>query len=88
MEIINNTEESRFEVTVDGHLSIMNYILKDESIALTHTSVPSSLRGRGVAAELAKEAFAYAEKNHLKIIPICTYISTFVTRYPEYRKFL
>lgn len=88
MEVINNKKENRFEVTVDGELSIMNYTLKDSSIALTHTSVPSSLRGRGVAAELAKFAFAYATENHLKIIPMCTYISTFVTRYPEYRKFL
>lgn len=88
MDIINNTAENRFEVTLDGYLSIMQYIQKEHTISITHTSVPVELRGRGVAAELAKYAFDYAEKNKLRVIPLCSYFSTFLQRYPEYKKFI
>lgn len=88
MEIYHNISATRFEVKIEGHLSVLNYTLKGSSFAITHTSVPIELRGRGIAAELAKAAFKFAEDNKLKVIPMCSYINTFVSRYPEYRKFL
>lgn len=88
MDIIDNKKASRFEVTVDGYLSVLNYIIREDALAITHTAVPIELRGKGIAAELTKKAFEFAEAHKLKIIPMCSYVNTFVRRYPEYERML
>ena len=46
----DNKAEERFEMKVDGTPSILEYKIKGNDIYLTHTEVPQSLEGRGVAA--------------------------------------
>eukprot|EP01083_Nonionella_stella_P157725 512403_1 len=44
-------------------------------IDLEHTEVPVDMRRRGVAALLTEEAFRFAKRENLEVIPSCTYIS-------------
>jgi uncharacterized protein len=83
MEIRNNTRASRFEATVDGLLSRADYHLLDGVLRMHHTEVPAALRGRGIAGELVKAAFAWADANHLKIEPACAYVRAYMGRHPE-----
>ena len=88
IEVRHNTRASRFEATVEGLLCRADYQLLGDVLRLHHTEVPASLRGRGVAGELVRSAFAWAEANQLKVEPACSYVRGYVERHPEVRTLL
>lgn len=53
------------------------------TLDLVHTEVDPALRGRGIAKALAREAFAYARREHLKIVPTCRFIQGWLEQHPE-----
>jgi uncharacterized protein len=78
-----------FVTTVEGKDVYLRYsMIRNDTIVFNFTYVPDELRHRGLAAIVVREGFKYAEENNLKVIPSCTYIQTFVERYPEYNKFI
>ena len=86
-EIRNNTQESRFETTVDGHLAYAAYELEEpKSIVFAHTIVPDEISGRGVAGEIVKHALDYARKEKLTVVPQCAYVASYIKRHPEYEE--
>ena len=53
--------KGQFEIEREGQMSFLAYELDGEGwISLLYTSVPPSLRGRGIANELARMALEYA----------------------------
>jgi predicted GNAT family acetyltransferase len=82
-EIVHNAPASRFETTVDGHLCTCQYRMYGRLMMFTHTGVPHALRGRGIAAELARAALAHAREKGFKVRPDCSYIETYMQRHPE-----
>ncbi len=61
------------------------YRLTGKEIDLYHTYVPGVFRGQGVAEQLCKAAFEYANTNGLTVIPSCSYISeAYLRRHTEY----
>lgn len=83
-QIKNNPEESRFEITVDGYLGLVDYKLKGNRIALIHTGVPDEISGRGIASALAKFALEHARKHDLRVLPYCPFIASYLKEHPEY----
>jgi len=81
--ITHNAAASRFECTVDGHLSVADYQLHDSVMLMTHTGVPAALQGRGIAAALVAEAIAHARAQGLKVKPLCSYVDVWMRRHPE-----
>lgn len=57
----------------------------DTLIKATSTVVDPSLRGQGIAKLLLDELADFARHNHLKIIPVCSYVVTAFKRYDEYK---
>lgn len=53
------------------------------TLDLVHTEVDPALRGRGIAKALAREAFAYARREQLKIVPTCRFIQGWLEQHPE-----
>lgn len=50
-------------------------------IVLFHTWTPSALRGKGLAARVCEEAFAWADANDVRVVPECSYVSdTFLAK--------
>ena len=89
LTITDNTAESRFETTVDGHLATVEYVLSKGKIAFTHTEVPEALEGKGIASGLAKYVLQYARDHELKVIPLCPFISGYIRKHlDEYRDWL
>lgn len=79
----------QFVTTVEGKEAYLRYSLRGtDTIDFIYTYVPNELRGKGLAAIIAKEGFKYAEENNLKVVPTCPYILTFIEKYPEYKKFI
>ena len=83
--IVHNPSASRFETTVDGHLSVAEYERDGPRIVFMHTLVPPELRGRGIAEKLVRAALAYARTQGLKVVPACSYVAKFIERHQEYR---
>src|SRR5580698_7733019 len=79
----DNTQASRFEASVSGHLAVAMYETGPGVITFTHTRVPESLRGKGIANELAKVALAAARERSLQVVPKCTFFASYMRRHPE-----
>jgi len=88
LTITNNKEQQRFEAAVNGELAYLEYRFHKNDIALMHTFVPDSLGGRGIATELAKYAFKYAEDNKHPVMVYCPFVASFLKKNPEYNKFV
>lgn len=86
MEVINNTEEENFEITLDGETAELTYSIEDNLMIIPHTYVPKAFEGKGVGSLLAKTALEYAKENGLKVVPLCSFIETYISRHPEYQE--
>jgi uncharacterized protein len=86
--IIHRAEARRYEVTVDGHISVCEYELAEKRMVFTHTLVPPELRGRGIAEQLVRAALADARAQGRQVVPACSYVATFIERHAEYRDLL
>ncbi len=84
--VIHNEAENRFEVWIDNSLSKLEYHRDGNTIAMTHVGVPVELRNRGIAARLTQAALDYAEKNSLRVIPMCPYVADYLRKHPDYQK--
>lgn len=81
--VIHNTSNSRFELTIDGHTGIAEYVDQGSVWALTHTYVPDELRGKGVAGQLVKTALEAARTAGVKVDPQCSYVAVYLERHSE-----
>ncbi len=84
----HNMAASRYELLVDGHLSICEYVLEGKRMIFTHTLVPPELRGRGIAEKLVRAALADARAQGRTVVPACSYVAKFIERHEEYRDLL
>lgn len=88
MHIVNNRAASRFETTVDGLLCVADYRRDGDRLVLPHTLVPAALRGRGVAAALVQTALDWARAEGLKVVPVCSYVASYMRRHPQTQSLL
>ena len=83
-EVIDNKVFSQYEMRINGYLAKIEYSNKSGKIFLIHTEIPEELSGRGIASHLAKEAFKIIEKEKLTLVPMCSFIKTYIRKHPEY----
>ena len=85
-EVVNNVEDSRFELRVGDHLAYIDYTLKKDRIVYIHTEVPQALEGQGVGSRLAQHALTYAQEQDLRVILQCPFVAAYIKRHPENQK--
>ena len=83
-EIINNESEKRFEVSVNGLLSKLDYLQDENTFVITHVGVQPELRGQGVAGKLTQAGLEFAKAKSLRVIPMCSYAAAYIRRHPQY----
>jgi predicted GNAT family acetyltransferase len=88
INVVHNIGASRYEATIDGHLSVCDYVLQGDHMVFTHTVVPAELRGRGIAERLVRAALAGARERGLSVVPACSYVSAFIARHKEFQDLL
>ena len=86
--VIDNPDFSRFEMTVKGYLAIIEYQKREGKIYLTHTEVPEELAGQGVGSHLIRSSLQMIEKENLKVVPVCSFVSAFIRKNAEFQKLL
>ncbi|MBB3228312.1 hypothetical protein FHW69_002947 [Luteibacter sp. Sphag1AF] len=89
LDIVHDTSHQAFRTTVDGHACILTYTLdKSGVMAITHTSVPQAVGGRGVASALTLAAVQAAQASGWKVVPQCSYAAAWFRRHGEYSSLL
>lgn len=86
--IRDNAELGRFEITVGDAVAFLEYTRGPSELVLVHTEVPAELRGRGLASRLARHAFALAEREGMRVEPVCPFQLAWVERHPEVHRLL
>ncbi len=81
--IAHDPQRGRFHTTVQGHVCVCDYRLRDGVMHITHTEVAPELEGRGIAALLVKAALDHAAAHALKVRPLCSYVQSYMLRHPE-----
>lgn len=79
---VDNAAAHRFEVEVDGQLAVAEYERDGDAIVFTHTFVPEDLRGRGIATALVGAAIDAARRDHLKVVPQCPMVASWMKAHP------
>ena len=85
---VHNAAKQRFEMDVDGQLSVLEYTFKNHRLFLTHTEVPPALQSHGLGTKLAHAALEYARQNELTVVAICPFVKEYVDSHPEYQSFV
>ena len=84
-QVVHKEDVHRFELEVEGAVSYIEYQVKEAKVfAFMHTLVPDAHKGKGVASQLTKGAFEWCKEHDVQIIPVCSFIVTFIKRHPEW----
>ena len=86
--VVNNERAGRFEMHLDGHSAILAYRVLQGSIFFDHTVVPPAIEGRGVANKLTQTALEFARSKHLRVVPICSFVASYIAKHAEYHDLL
>lgn len=84
MNVTDNKEKQRFEVTIDGHTAFVEYTMEPDVLSLDHTEVPKELGGRGVASEMVEAVLMQAELRGYKVKPKCSFVQKYIQKHPEW----
>lgn len=87
-KLVNNKEAKRYEYHIDGFRPHVEYRIKDDVIALTHTRIPEELRGQGIGSMLVKDVLDDVAEKNLKVIPICAFVASYIKKHPQYKRLL
>lgn len=85
LEVADNPDKARFEIVADGELAgFVQYHLRGDEIALTHTQTDDRFRGQGIAARLVRSSLDAARERHLTVLPYCPFVKSWITAHREY----
>lgn len=88
-KVIHEEKYQQFTVELGGDDAELAYARPtDNIIDFTHTYVPKSERGNGMAQDLIEEGLNYARQNNLKVKATCPAVAKYVKQHPEHKELL
>ena len=84
MGVVENVEQNRFELTLDGGTAIVAYRRDGERLVLVHTEVPSQFAGQGIGSKLAKGVFELLRASGRKAVVRCEFLKGWIAKHPDY----
>ena len=85
LQVVHNTQQTRFEIQAEGHLAVLEYVMRGNKMIFTHTGVPRPLEAQGIGSRLARAGLEFARQNSHLIVPACEFMEVYVRRHPEYK---
>jgi uncharacterized protein len=82
-DVIDNQDQSRFELRADGQLAELDYRHHGGRLVLIHTEVPVELEGRGIGGKLVTAAIDRAAREGLTVVPLCPFARGWLERHPD-----
>lgn len=86
--IREDPQRNRFVMAVPGGEAFATYRRLDDYLVVSHTEVPSALRGQGLGSQLVEALFEYARRRGERIVPACSFIADWARQHPEYQDVL
>jgi predicted GNAT family acetyltransferase len=85
VEVTDNPDKARFEILADGELAgFVQYHLRGNEIAFTHTETDDRFRGHGLASQLIRASLDAVRARHLAVLPYCPFTWSWIEDHPEY----
>ena len=84
MDVVENREQNRFELALDGGTALVAYRRDGERLVLIHTEVPEQFAGQGVGSRLAKGVFELLRASGRKAVVRCEFLKGWIAKHPEY----
>jgi uncharacterized protein len=81
--ISHDQKANQFTAEVDGHHAELDYTVADGVMTITHTRVPQAIGGRGIAAELMRDAVKVAGERGWSINPACSYAAAYMRKHAQ-----
>jgi predicted GNAT family acetyltransferase len=86
--VSNNRAQHRYELAVEGHVTMAHYELAGGVITFVHTEVPSELGGKGIGSKLIQGALDQVRADGLKVIAQCPFVKGWIGKHPGYADLL
>ncbi len=83
-DVVHEEESSRFTLSRDGHVAVLEYQLFTDKVVFTHTEVPRELEGSGVGGSLVRTGLEWARERGLRVVPVCPFVAAYIRRHPEF----
>jgi len=80
-QVTHHPEQGCFRIDINSDQAVLEYEADSSKIVITHTFVPDTLRGRGLAAQLVEAALAFAKASDLQVVSHCSYVSAYMKRH-------
>ncbi|MFE6774514.1 GNAT family N-acetyltransferase [Streptomyces sp. NPDC057702] len=78
-------DRHRYVILVDGQrVGLTAYRDRGEQRVFFHTEIDDAFAGQGLAARLVREALDDVRATGRRVVPVCPYVATYLTRHEEY----
>jgi uncharacterized protein len=85
-EVVDNQEQSRYEVHLDGEtVAIADYVKQPGTVSFTHTETFAGHKGQGLAGRMIDRALREAQAEKLQVIPFCSFVAHYIGQHEEFR---
>ena len=85
IRVIDNPAEPRYELWQGETLAgFIEYRLRDNQIAMTHTEIDPQLRTKGLGTRLVADALADTQARGRTVKPYCPFVAAYIREHPEY----
>lgn len=76
----------RYTLLLDGQaVGELDHRDGDGVRTFTHTGVRPRHEGKGLAAELVRQALADARTDGVRVVPACSYVTAYLDRHPDHQ---
>lgn len=87
-QVYHDEDLQEFILSLGEQKAFISYYIKDETLYLAHSEVPSELRGRNIGKQLVDQTFAYIQEQGLKAVALCSYIKLIRDRNSTWRNLI
>lgn len=88
MEIIHQKEKNRYVLKINDDMAIVEYVIKNHKMYLTHSEVPENLRGQGIGKILVTKTFEKLTSEGYKAVAVCSYVKAIAQRSEKWKSII
>ena len=84
LQVSRDDEGSRYEGRLDGELAaVIDFRRRGDVLTFLHTITEPQWRGRGLAAEITRQALEDVRGRNLAVQPVCEFTVAYFDQHPE-----
>ena len=90
VKVVHEEQYQQFTVTLanDEEAELAYSRPSEKEIDFTHTFVPESARGKGIAQQMIEEGLCFARDNGYLVIATCPVVKKYIQKNPEHENLL